>query len=351
MSGFNTNITPSQVLAGYSKLKNNFLRIDWGSYSESDKGLSRYFNVQVYIKQGSDYTWADAPCMIVKNAISGKMKNYDDRESMSQSGDRPSITFRRNTVYKRDSNKGEERLGEACCAINEAYKFQVEKANKAGLIPFYENRKVHFPVQTHARDKKSDGYVQISNPIIRAQIPFRKDKKTKALSLNCDIYDLRKPISDEEFKRRVEDESDPTQREDVRLERATIDDAPIDVDNIHRFFTACTRITGFIEMSNVCVSKAGVSFPWKMQACIGMPGSGRRHEAGAMFNGMLDALREEANTCEIPEDQLVDSDDEEVTVETTPPEEVLEHGTHNNDDEEDDGVPDDLNDDLKEAEE
>lgn len=347
MSDYGIPVTPSQILAGYHQKKNDFLRIDWKEYNEAENQLARYFTVQLWVKRGIEYSWAMAPTMMVKNAVCGKMKDYDEREKISQSGDRPSITFRKTTTYKREDG-GIEKFGEAMCAISEAFEYQAKKAKEKGLLEFIGGDKIYCPVQTMAKPKYGDKNtpIEITNPVVRVHIQFRFNKKERVHTMYCDIHDLRKPIKPEDFKARVEDPSDTTAESDVKCERATINGAPLDLNNIHKFFPGGSRITGLIDLSNACVSKQGVSYPVKWQLIIAKPGTGRRHEGGALFNSQLSSLLEDATTMEIPEDQIVDDEDEgqETQVDTKP--DIAKAPAEDSDD----GVPADLNTDLKEAE-
>lgn len=343
---FNTDLLPSQILAGYHKLKNNFLRIDFGSYTTSKNNKVRYSKIQLYVKTSDKYEWVEAPAVMVRNAVSGRVKTYEEREN-DQCQDRPTTTFRKTTVYKRKSGS-EEKLGEALCAIYEAFIYQITKAleDTHNKVPSFTN-KVFSQAQFEANSKDGSGKITITNPVIRILVPFRQ-QKDRSMKLECDLYDMRKPISEEEFAERIADEDDPTKEGDISLERAKVGDDPITVENIHLFLKSRTIVSGIIDISSVCFSQQGISLPAKWTVLIAKPGSGTRHNGAKIFNkNELKSMLADAESCDVPDDEFSDSEEPPAEDEPAPPigaddYDGADDGDDGDDNDDDDGDNQDL---------
>lgn len=336
MSSMHAELYPNQILAGYKKLKNNFMRINWATFGTSKNDKVRYCGIQIYVKRGKSYEWVSSPSIVILNAVCGRVKTYEEREKHTVQ-DRPSFTFRKSSKYKR--NGVDEHLGEAICALYEAYLHQTKKALSAGQVKFFSD-KICCQVQFDA-PSPSGGRVPIDNPIIRVLVPFRQ-QKDRSMKLDCDIFDMRKPIDGVEFARRVADKDDPTHEDTLKLEHATInDEEEITLENINKLFTSGSIISGLIAIPDVCLSSQGISCPCKAGYIMIKPGSGKRYEAGKLFNNQLESLCAAAASCEIAEDDVIDSDDEEPTGENATSEEPEGY--------ESDGVPKELEDDAGDA--
>jgi len=275
------------------KLGLNAVQIDVAN--QQPRGTVTYIPVKINVLNGNKREWLDAHLMFRKTNTRSKINPYEDR--ILQENKSVTLQFR-NTSKSYWLNRGtgqeeEDLIGEVLdkldAIINAKIVLHLKTENDAKKI-VHDNQKINMYVQRGIRNKKTKKMEkEFEDPLIRIEVKFRPKEKgapilPTATPWQCTIHDANKPRP-----------RDKTPKGEPPYQYASMDNGegsdeePINFRNIHKFITAGSSVTGYINMSQISLSSFGISLTPRFSSLIVKKSTGFQADYTSM-EGQLDDL-------------------------------------------------------------
>lgn len=281
------------------KLGLNAVQVDVAN--QQSRGTVTYIPVKVNILNGvgadgkPKREWLDLHLMFRKANTRSNITPYDDR--ILQENKSVTLQFRNSTksfwVNPKTKVEEEDPIGEVLDKLDSIIQAKIllhlKTDNEAKKIN-HDNQKINMYVQRGMKDPKTKKITkEFEDPIIRVEVKFRAKEKgapilPSALPWQCTIHDANKPRS----KAKTPNGEPPYEYASIDSGEGTIEEK-INFRNIHKFITAGSSVTGYINASQISLSSFGISLTPRFTSLIVKKSVGFQADYTAM-EGQLDDL-------------------------------------------------------------